>query len=98
MNKKKENYRSVLQEEQLTDVHSSQLNGKLDATTPTLEKDRSTVWRRVTITFTIIATSLTLTFSWQKKSKVKDSTTIPIEQVQTSPVIVNALAIDTINK
>lgn len=84
--KNKRNYTTVA--EPISDALREEINTSASqngvyTNTEETTTDKSRPWRRLTLTLTILATSLTLTFSWQKKNKT-EATKQKIEQVNAS--------------
>jgi hypothetical protein len=104
MKKRIENNSTIVLEEDLTANAELGSNGSVsyDAPQPSPEndesprKDKSRVWRRITITMAIFATSLTMTFSWQKKVKEQKTEKVRTEQNVVIPPAVDVVTTDTL--
>jgi hypothetical protein len=86
---KKENMKQKTSKQMAEELRDTMvLNGTEDPKDKTSDTEsfQRKGWRRLTITFTVLAATLTMTFSWQKKDKSKvDSTSTKTEAVITTP-------------
>lgn len=59
-------------------IGTTVLNGTIEKETNSSEPKKSGVWRKITVTLTILAATISMTFSWQKKEKQEQ---VPAQQV-----------------
>lgn len=72
-------------------MNTTVLNGTIEKETPSTENKKSGVWRKITVTLTILAATISMTFSWQKKEK-KEPVPAQQEVMQTEqPVMTDTL-------